>query len=927
MSAGTETFNSAISGGNGLFDVAKAGNGTFVYNPDTVLTSNQSLAVNAGTEIINGDISGPGYRLGKTGTGTLILNGANTYGGGTLVGAGTIQFGSGALPSSGQILLSSSATLNATGAYATASAWAASGKIDTNSSGTLLLMAPEAGTIDLSSFGSLDLAPAANLTVSGTIVPGPNGYLLGGANTLTLSATDALSTASPVIFGGSVTLTGSNSVSGTATVTSGTLTLGSTNGSLANADIVVNTGTTLAFDSSIASVTGTTRAKSVTLDGAALTVTGNSGANSVDAIANEITLDIGNAGIDTVSVTPNAAKNARLTASSLIRTNNGIVLLRGTMLGSNAIVSAVAGNANISLTTAPAVIGGGGALGSKNISIIPWVLGDTSAAGTTMSFVTYDAVNGVHPLDFSAEYDTNLIGGTVSDHNFLIPSNTTYVCNGATTVNSLWMQPVSVLTGSSPLTVTSGAIYSKYFTPNYIYKPIEFGTAEGVIGSASGANNAFHIYGGISGSGGLTVYANSGTASADAGVFVRSSCTYTGKTVILGCLNVNVDDVLPKGPRAGDVYVYGVLAFNQSAMTINGLYGSGRVVGAHTQGGKILTVGDNNANGDFSGDISQGGVRQQLAKIGAGRLVLSGTNSTFTGVTSIKAGILSVVSLNSSPGSPFARVGSSLGTPVSTDTTISLGSVTTNAQIAYAGPGETTDRAVNLAGTTGGGGIDASGTGPLVFTSDFQTSGAGSKTLTLQGSNMAANTIQGCISNNSAVNRTSLLKTGPGTWILAGTNIYTGPTTISNGTLAINGSIASATTVSDNGVLTGTGAIVTNNATALTVSAGGIVDPGSAGGIGTLSVTGNVLFAGGVLRVDASGANADLLAVSGSVTSALPVLVHANATGSGPWMILTNSASIIPNFTTDAPGYVVAKRYNNTAIVLERAGGTVFLVR
>jgi len=76
-----------------------------------------------------------------------------------------------------------------------------------------------------------------------------------------------------------------------------------------------------------------------------------------------------------------------------------------------------------------------------------------------------------------------------------------------------------------------------------------------------------------------------------------------------------------------------------------------------------------------------------------------------------------------------------------------------------------------------------------------------------------------------------LTKIGAGTLVLGAANVYTNVTTISNGTLAVNGSLRSAITVCSNAVLTGTGRIGTNaNATALTVQAGGIVDPGPRAG-------------------------------------------------------------------------------------------------
>ena len=59
---------------------------------------------------ISGEISG-GFSVTKTGTGTLILTGANTYTGSTTVSAGTLQVGNG---TSGSIANTSSVNLSTT---------------------------------------------------------------------------------------------------------------------------------------------------------------------------------------------------------------------------------------------------------------------------------------------------------------------------------------------------------------------------------------------------------------------------------------------------------------------------------------------------------------------------------------------------------------------------------------------------------------------------------------------------------------------------------------------------------------------------------------------------------------------------------------------------------------------------------------------
>jgi autotransporter-associated beta strand protein len=83
--------------------------------------------------------------------------------------------------------------------------------------------------------------------------------------------------------------------------------------------------------------------------------------------------------------------------------------------------------------------------------------------------------------------------------------------------------------------------------------------------------------------------------------------------------------------------------------------------------------------------------------------------------------------------------------------------------------------------------------------------------LTVGGNNQST-TYRGALSGGG-----SLIKTGSGTLTLAGTNTYTGNTTVSAGTLLVDGSTTSPTTVNSGATLTGNGLV---NAT-VTVATGG----------------------------------------------------------------------------------------------------------
>ena len=78
------------------------------------------------------------------------------------------------------------------------------------------------------------------------------------------------------------------------------------------------------------------------------------------------------------------------------------------------------------------------------------------------------------------------------------------------------------------------------------------------------------------------------------------------------------------------------------------------------------------------------------------------------------------------------------------------------------------------------------GAGPLVLTGPITITQNGARTLTLQGSSTATNTIAGAIPNSGS-GATTFKKAQAGTWVLTGTNTFTGNTTISAGTLEIGG--------------------------------------------------------------------------------------------------------------------------------------------
>jgi len=122
---------------------------------------------------------------------------------------------------------------------------------------------------------------------------------------------------------------------------------------------------------------------------------------------------------------------------------------------------------------------------------------------------------------------------------------------------------------------------------------------------------------------------------------------------------------------------------------------------------------------------------------------------------------------------------------------------------------------------------------------------------------------------NIALNKTRLLKSGNGTWVLAGTASHTGGTSVNAGTLLITGNHSAATgalTVASGATLGGTGRIGGN----VTVMAGGHLAPGTSAGV--LSLDGGLDLSGASVggsslhyELDAPGGISDRIDVGGEL--------------------------------------------------------------
>ncbi len=271
--------------------------------------------------------------------------------------------------------------------------------------------------------------------------------------------------------------------------------------------------------------------------------------------------------------------------------------------------------------------------------------------------------------------------------------------------------------------------------------------------------------------------------------------------------------------------------------------------------GRTLTV-----NAVIAGPVGRNLVLAGPDTSGTGTINLGSAN-TFSGTTSFSAGATGGARVNLNNG--LALQNSTV--TLSADAAVIFDSGVTANAFTFGG----------LAASSAGTGLN------LALLNDASTPIA----LTVGGNN-SSTTYKGVLSGGG-----SLIKTGSGTLTLAAANTYTGTTTVSAGTLRVDGSTASATTVNSGATLAGDGTV--NGA--ITVNAGGSIAPGANNlTVSSLTFSGTATVDVGTLTSYTSVAAIKVnnaLTVSGgagAVTLNLPTAPGFNGTyrliqfGSGP---------------------------------------------
>jgi len=231
------------------------------------------------------------------------------------------------------------------------------------------------------------------------------------------------------------------------------------------------------------------------------------------------------------------------------------------------------------------------------------------------------------------------------------------------------------------------------------------------------------------------------------------------------------------------------------------------------------------SNYGLDGNISGAGqlTFQNTGAANNNLIILIGDNSAFTGTTIVASGVVRSESLHGlSPNSAYQ---------VASGATLDLGGFSAT---------------IGSLSDSGGGGGVVSGDVVVLTT----------------GGNNSSTTFSGVIQDGTG-GTLGLIKAGSGTFTLAGTNTYTGATTVNAGVLNVTGSIASSvlTTVNANATLTGTGAVG-----ATQINTGGAFAPGNGTPGSSMTVASLVLASGAQYMVQINPVTSSFATVTGTAT-------------------------------------------------------------
>ncbi|RDI10537.1 autotransporter-associated beta strand protein [Comamonas sp. AG1104] len=809
------------------------------------------------TAIVNGSLQGNGL-LRKLDTGTLVLNGANSYLGGTSLNAGSLVVGSNTALGFGGLTTMAGTTLDANTAVSLGNAVDLAGNLNIGGTAGLTL----SGTVN--GVGGVIKNGAADLTLSGN-----NGYLgntalnagklVIGSNTalglgqLNAAAGTTLDSSTSVSLGNAVNLAGGLSIGGSNNLTlggmvsgSGGLTKNGTANLTLNGTNIFTGGTALNAGSLTVGNGAALGIGTLTVGGAGATLNSSANVTLNNAIALNSNLTAGGAN-------PLTLGGVISGGSSLIKTGSSML----TLTGNNTYTGAT------SLNAGTLVVGSNTALGTGVLNAGNNTTLDASTATSLANNVNLGGnvtIGGSNALT---------LAGVVSSVGGLTKSGPAdLILNGANTYFGNTALNVGKLIVGSNTALGSGALNAAAGTTLDTNTAVTLGNQVNLAGAMNiGGSADLTLTGTVAGAGSLV---KNGAANLN----LNGASTYLGGTTL----------------NAGQLVVGNDNALGQGALTVAGastLRSSGNITLANNVALNAgLTVGgssDLTLNGVINGTAG-------LTKDGSGNLTLNGNNG-YQGGTTLNAGRLTLGSSGAlGIGTLAVTADAALANSASMalDNTIALSN---NANLAVDAA-----NALILSGGLGGSGNlvktgvdDLTLIGTKTFTGNVDIQGG---SLTTLGSGVLANvkTLNvgasgwlklngdasfGSLTGSGQVdvgvgsvlslggnnfNSTfagglnglgDLTKVGAGTLHLTGNSGITGNTNVNAGTLNLTGSLASSQlNVNSGATLMGTGSALG----AVTINSGGHLALSS----------GNTLSAASLTLTSSSNVDASLAAPSTS---------------------------------------------------------------
>lgn len=737
------------------------------------------------------------------------------------------------------------------------------------------------------SFGAADntilLAGNANATITGT-VGGTGNIILGPlpalGRTLTLSGTSA---------GGWAGLTTVNMGS--------TLALSANNqGLLSTSGIVVNGGgITLTNTGTEAALDRVSDTAPITANGGTLICANPSDANTYAEALGGVALAVGQTGFS-LATNQLGGGSQTLTLAGLTRS--------GATNTSNVVFSAAGG---LNATTNKIVVTGAAEITAGEI-VGPWAT-TGSAANIQTDYAVFDAAAQVLPANVAASTEDTW----ASAANAYTTSGAAVALTGNRTMSALrntgTTATITLSDGASGFNLATNGILNAVnsqltIAPGSVAGAITApGTSGGHIYINTGGSRAFalttnnntinnnlsiDISAPIIDNGGPVTLVKTGDTSV---LRLTGTNTYSGGTVInAGILLVGADSAL--GASSGSITLNGgQLRFSVNSLTVS----RDLIVGP--AGGSYAGIG-NGTNLNFEGKLTGSGTLNIVDTAGAG-----GRNVHFNSPANDFTGAILVPS-NSSK----VRVNSLTDSSGAGDIIFYKGASANECTFEYGSgaiaPLTLSSRSIqiiNNTGTTFSNAIllNSNASQPITVSTDLISIGSTARTLTLNAVAGPANAIAGKLSDGTGGGMLNLAKAGAGSWALSGANSHTGVTTISAGTLVVNG-------IANGGAASSSGA--SSSQSGSLVLAGGTLKFEPIAGVGGTGATTDRNF---VIRssstLDASGAGALVFGQNGTVspdvTDLTGTFIASNATVTG----LSSTASLAVGMTVTSGAFTGTK--------------------